>query len=247
MKSEELIREGKTKKLHSWPEDDTFVVMEFLDRITAGDGKLTDYPEGKGKIAREITEILFTMLEYNGVPTHFIRSLGENRMLVRNLEMLPFEAVIRFQVAGSFLRRYPVEKGAVLPGLVEFFLKDDERHDPLLSEEALFFLFPKAERLLPAIREHTRKTGNVFKKVFAKIGLNFIDLKLEFGLDKEGKLFVGDEISPDSFRLWNEAGESFDKDVYRKYLNDVEHKETDLVLAKYKEVLKRLREEGPHG
>lgn len=213
----EKIAEGKTKIVYSTRENDK-VILRFKDDITALDGKKHDTINGKGKINAEVSAKLFHLLEKNRIPTHFISLIGPATMKVRKLKMIPVEVVCRNIAAGHLVKNYPFfTKGEKLKKpLIEFYLKDDKLHDPLLSEEHLiaFNLMNKNE--VQKIKNITRKANRILSKFMDKLGLQLVDFKLEFGRDSRGRLRIGDELNIDCMRLWKkDTGESLDKDVYR--------------------------------
>ncbi len=214
----EKLTEGKTKTVYLTKNSDE-VLLEFRNDITALDGKKHDILKEKGSINAAVSAKIFSLLEENGIPTHFIELVAPTVMRVRRLEMIPVEVVCRNFAAGHLVKSYPfVKKGEKLRrSLIEFFLKNDLYHDPLLSEEHLtvFGLMSKEE--IRTVKKITRKINKVLSKYMLKLGLRLVDFKVEFGRDKTGKLRVGDELNIDSMRLWNlKTGESMDKDVYRQ-------------------------------
>lgn len=215
----EKISEGKTKIIYKTPEKDE-VLIEFKDDITALDGEKHDILPGKGEINATISAKLFEELEKRDVPTHFI-SLDPSKPVMRakRLEMIPIEVVCRNLAAGHFLQRFPMfTKGEKLRmPIVEFFLKNDELHDPMLVEDHLPLLGLAREEEVQKMKEITRRVNAVLLDFFQKIELTLVDFKIEFGRDSAGELMIGDELNCDSMRLWEiDTGEAFDKDVYRK-------------------------------
>jgi len=213
------ISEGKTKIVYAASEKGE-VLVEFKDDITALDGEKHDILSGKGWINAAISARLFRELEREGVPTHFI-SLDPSRPVMRakRLEMIPIEVVCRNLAAGHFLSRFPMfDKGEKLSiPVVEFYLKNDELHDPMLVEDHLPVLGLASLDEADEMKKITRKVNEVLSNFFLDIGLLLVDFKIEFGRDSEGKIVVGDEINCDSMRLWEtDTGEVLDKDIYRK-------------------------------
>lgn len=229
------IYEGKAKIVYETEEPDK-VVLEFKDTATAFDGTKKETVEGKGSLNNEISSILFTILENHGIKTHFIKKLSEREMLVWKAKRFPLELVVRNYAAGSFVKRYAVEEGTEInPPLVEFFMKNDELHDPMVCEEHIKFLNLAPIELLPEMKKIGLKVNEILKNLFEKANILLVDFKLEFGLLPDGSLAVVDEISPDGMRLWDkETKERLDKDRFRFDLGDL--------LEGYKKVLLNLKD-----
>ena len=206
------IGEGKTKIIY---ENGDRYIVEFKNDMTAFDGiKKTSF-ENKGFYNKEISVKLFKILEENGVKTHFLKDLGEDKIAVKKLKMMPVEVVCRNIAAGSILKRIPIEKGTKLNGIVEFFYKNDELHDPMISEDHIRFFGEDPEKL----KEITKKVNKILFEYLEKKGITLVDFKLEFGKFK-GEYILGDELSPDSCRFWIKD-KSYDKDVFRFDKGDV--------------------------
>ena len=232
----EKLAEGKTKIVYS-SNSPTEVILQFKDDITALDGEKHDILTGKGRMNAEITALLFTKLNQAGVPTHFLEMSDEVTMRVRRLTMLPIEVVLRNIAAGHFLVRLPYfTRGEKLRiPIVEFFLKDDAHHDPLLTEDHVVLMQHANEEEIAYMKRLTHKVNETLMPFFAKRGLTLVDFKIEFGRDSEGNLRIGDELNADSMRLWDTAtGTIFDKDVYREGAN------LNQVSKVYEDVYKRL-------
>jgi len=228
-----LLYEGKAKRLYRGSEIGT-LVMEFLDRATAFNGKKMAKPQGKGRLNAEISSILFELLKKGGIKTHYIRKIDEKRILVKKLKMFPLEVVVRNIATGSIVRRLGIEKGkAFSPPLVEFFLKDDSLGDPLICESHIFSLGIASPSEIEHIKRESLRINEILKIYFEKRGLNLVDMKLEFGRDSEENILLGDEITPDTMRLWDiKTGESYDKDVFREDKGDI--------ILVYESLLKRM-------
>ena len=231
-----LLYEGKAKRLYEGSESGA-LVMEFLDRATAFDGKKVAEPEGKGRLNAEISTILFGVLKREGIKTHYIKKIDEKRILVKKLRMFPLEVVVRNIATGSIVRRLGIEKGKVFsPPLVEFFMKDDILGDPLICEGHIFSLGIASPSEIEHIKSESLRVNEMLKIYFEKRGLNLVDMKLEFGKDGEGNIFLGDEITPDTMRLWDvKTGESYDKDVFREDKGNI--------IFVYRSLLKRMEME----
>jgi phosphoribosylaminoimidazole-succinocarboxamide synthase len=214
---------GKTKTVIS-STDPNNVILTFRDDITAGDGKKHDVLPGKGKVNATITAKLYRILAGEGIPTHLLNVIDSNRLLVRKLEMIPVEVVCRIRAAGHFVGvgKY-FRDGDKLPfPVVEFYLKDDAHHDPMLNDQHLELLRLSNASEVETMRKITLDAAHVLDSFFDDRGAILVDFKLEFGRDSEGNLMVGDELSPDSWRLWDkETREILDKDRFRKDLPQI--------------------------
>lgn len=225
-----IISEGKTKKVEDLGKE---VILHFKDDITAGDGQKHDVLQNKGSICSEITSRLMKYLNEKNIPTMFVEFLPPNKIRARKLKMLPLEVIVRFKKAGSFIRRYGGTEGEELPNpLVEFTYKNDELHDPLMCVEHLEVFGITTRQIAQEIINLSKDIGVHLREFFAKYGLDLWDMKFEFGIDEEGKVYLGDEISPDTMRL-RKSGEIFDKDIYRRDLGNP--------LDKYEVILKLCR------
>lgn len=222
-----IISEGKTKKVEDLG---TEVILHFKDDITAGDGAKHDVLYNKGFICSQITARLMKYLNYKGIYTMFIEYIPPNKIRARKLKMFPLEVIVRFKKAGSFVRRYGGVEGEELSSpLVEFTYKSDTLHDPLMCIEHLEVLGIVTREIAEKIILQAKEAGRYLKEFFEKNGLELWDMKFEFGIDAEGKVCLGDEISPDTMRL-RKSGEIFDKDIYRRDLGNP--------LEKYEVVLR---------
>ena len=217
MATTEIIK-GKVKTLFTISEPDK-VLIQYENRVTAGNGKKIDYPEGKGKVCMEISAFLFEMLEGMGIQTHYLDTFPERIMLCKKVNIIPIEVVVRNIAAGSIVRQTTLEEGQHINWpLVEFYLKDDEKDDPLLTEDRIKLMGYGNE--ISNLQFIAREVNAILKDIFRKIGLTLVDFKLEFGYDSEHNLLLVDELSPDGMRLWRE-GKSFDKDLFRKGEGDI--------------------------
>ncbi len=228
-----LLYEGKAKRVYEVDHGDK-VVIEFKDSLTAFNAEKRDEVKGKGALACDISVRLFRVLEAKGVKTHFLGRLSETSILARKLRIIPLEVIVRFVAAGSLVRRYGVEKGKALePPVVEFSLKSDELGDPLLCPSHIVSLGLATLERVRQLEEEALRAARVLRELFEERGLTLVDIKFEFGEDSEGNIYLADEISPDTMRLWL-GKESLDKDVFREDKGDV--------LAAYKEVRRRLHD-----
>ncbi|GEM86489.1 phosphoribosylaminoimidazolesuccinocarboxamide synthase [Meiothermus granaticius] len=229
----EKLYEGKAKIIYSGPEEGTYRVY-YKDDATAFNGQKRAQIPGKGEINNRISSELFRYLAEHGIPTHFIRELSGREMLVRQVEIVPLEVIVRNRTAGTFSKRYGVEEGLSLPRpLVEFSLKNDALGDPLIYDEALLGLGLVGEAELGRIKGLALQINALLKDYFAQRNLELIDFKLEFGRLPDGSLVLADEISPDTMRLWEFGSQKkLDKDRFRRDLGGVEEA--------YREVLRRV-------
>ena len=217
--SDTEIIQGKVKTVFSTSEPDK-VLIQYEDKVTAGNGKKVDYPEGKGQVCMKISELLFQTLEKYGISTHYLDTFPERIMSCKKVEIIPIEVVVRNVAAGSIVRQTTLEEGKVINWpLVEYFLKDDEKDDPLLTEDRIRLM---GDYPLRDMEQTTREVNGILGKIFREIGLTLVDMKLEFGYDVDGNLLLADELSPDGMRLWKKGtSESFDKDLFRNGNGDI--------------------------
>lgn len=218
MKKTELLYEGKAKKIW-YTEDETLLISEFKDDLTAFNGEKKSTEEGKGALNNKISTELFKLLNSKGVPTHFVEMLDENNMLHKKCDVILIEVIVRNIATGSLSRNLGIENGKVLPfTLVEFDYKNDALGDPKLNDQHCLILeLVKSSEELDYIRFMARRVNTIMQEFFADKSLNVVDFKLEFGRDLNGSIILIDELSPDNFRFWDvETGESMDKDRFRK-------------------------------
>lgn len=240
------IARGKTKVLYEQAgQPDTLVVTQ-LDSISAGDGARQDIIAGKGRLAAKTTGRIFRLLNLCGLPTHYL-SGGEddddNEMLVRRCNMLPLEVVVRGVAAGSLVKRKPgLQRGALLvPRLIEFFLKDDANHDPLIEAEQIMSNGMAAPVEVGAMSEIARLTFDILAHAWRRRDTLLVDLKLEFGRitsgDGKGSLVIADVVDNDSWRIWPQGREDrmLDKQMYRN-LESVSPQDLDRVKSAYENV-----------
>lgn len=206
-------RQGKVKTVYNVYDDPDKVLIEYKDKVTAGNGEKVDFPEGKGEVCCQISEWFFKKLE-GLVITHYISCPSSNTMLCKNVNIVPVEIICRNIAAGSIVRDTPIQEGTVFdPPLIEFNLKDDDKNDPLLTADRV-----KLMGYDPKTFVYRAKEINFhLKKTFDMIGIDLVDFKLEYGHDSKGGLCLADELSPDNMRLWKKGTrERFDKDLFRK-------------------------------
>ena len=214
-----FILQGKVKTVFELDEPDK-VLIQYEDKVTAGNGKKEAYVEDKGKVCCQISELLFRELEQCGIKTHYVSMPTHRAMAVKKVDIIPIEVVVRNIAAGSIVRQTPLEEGTVFSNpLVEFYLKDDEKDDPLLTEDRIRIMGDYPIRIL---KQRAGEVNTILKDIFNKIGFTLVDFKLEYGYDKDGNLLLADELSPDGMRLWKEGtSESYDKDLFRNANGDI--------------------------
>jgi len=231
------LYEGKAKILFEGPEPGT-IVQYFKDDATAFNNKKKGIITGKGVLNNRISEFLMMRLEEMGIQTHFIRRLNMREQLVREVEIVPLEVVVRNVVAGSLATRFGLAEGQVLPrSIVEYYYKNDELGDPMVSEEHITAFGWADTRDLDDIMSMALRVNDYLSGLFLGVGIKLVDFKLEFGRHwnehEEMRLLLADEISPDCCRLWDlKTNEKMDKDRFRRDLGNVEEA--------YQEVARRL-------
>ncbi len=235
MEKLEMLYEGKAKKVYK-TDDEKLFIIDYKDDATAFDGQKKGQILGKGVINNTMANIIFQMLEDRGIPTHFVKQLSERETLVKAVQILPLEVIIRNVAAGSFSKRYGVEEGRSLARTVlEFSYKNDDLHDPLINDDHILALELATEEQLAQIKKYAFAINDALKEYFLARDLKLIDFKLEFGLF-DGAIILADEISPDTCRLWDvHTNEKMDKDRFRRDLGNVE--ET------YQAVLERIKKQ----
>ncbi|MFW9919504.1 MAG: phosphoribosylaminoimidazolesuccinocarboxamide synthase [Candidatus Thorarchaeota archaeon] len=218
----DLVHEGKAKKVFRDEASSDNVIIEFTDNVTAGDGEKHDVIAGKGKLACDLSDFFLRFLSAKGIDTHYIKRMNETSLRCKLVTILPLEVVCRNIAAGSFCRRYGIEKGTALASpLIEFFLKDDSLHDPLISSDAAIRLKLVTQVELEFMKSVALSVNHYLSELLKQVNLTLVDFKLEFGKTSKGTILLADEISGDTIRVWNEKGESYDKDLYRKGEGDI--------------------------
>ncbi|MDR0912839.1 MAG: phosphoribosylaminoimidazolesuccinocarboxamide synthase [Methanobrevibacter sp.] len=228
-----LIYSGKAKSVYEYKDEDK-VVVSFRDDITAGDGEKKDSLSKKGYYNTLISTKLFEILEENGIATQLVKLIDSSSMVSKKLEMIPLEVIARNLATGSLIRRFPFEeKTPFNPPIIQFDFKNDEFHDPMLNDDIAIALKIATKEDLAEIREITLKINEVLSKFLDENGILLVDFKLEFGKDNNGNIILGDEISPDTCRFWdNKTHETLDKDLFRKGEGDV--------MSAYHEIFNRI-------
>ena len=236
MQKEAMLYEGKGKKLFA-TSDENVVIAEFKDDLTAFNAEKKGAESGKGALNCQISSLLFELLSKNGVESHYIKRLNDIDMLCKKVSIIPIEVVVRNIATGSLTKRLGISEGSVLPfALVEFYYKDDALGDPIINDEHCKILgLVKEQGELEVLKAEARKVNEILRDFFDKRGLKLVDFKLEFGRDKDSKIILADEISPDSCRFWDkQTNQKLDKDRFRQNLGSVK--------VAYEEVLKRILE-----
>jgi len=230
------LYEGKAKILYEGPEPGT-LVQYFKDDATAFNAQKHDVIEGKGVLNNRLSEFFMTGLNDIGVPTHFIRRINMREQLIRQVEIIPLEVVVRNRAAGSMSQRLGLPEGQPLPRpIVEFYYKDDKLGDPLVTEEHILAFNWAAQQDIDDIISLALRVNDFLSGLFLGVGIKLVDFKIECGRIWDGdfqRIILADEISPDSCRLWDvKTGQKLDEDVFRRDLGSL----TDA----YSEVARRL-------
>lgn len=212
-----LLYEGKAKRIFTTDQDDVLRV-EYKDEVTAGNGAKKDHLEGKGRLNNLITSKIFQYLKDQGLESHFIEQLSDTEQLVKKVEIIPLEVVVRNIAAGSITKRLGFDKGHEFEQpLVEFFYKNDDLNDPLITDDHVKLLNLANDDEIATLKEAALGINEHLKALMAKMDLRIVDYKIEFGRTADGKIILADEISPDTCRIWAlDSDENFDKDVYRE-------------------------------
>ncbi|MCD8049011.1 MAG: phosphoribosylaminoimidazolesuccinocarboxamide synthase [Clostridia bacterium] len=232
MEKLDMLYEGKAKKVYLTDDEDALIVS-YKDDATAFNGLKEGSIDGKGVVNNRMTNLIFKMLERNGVQTHLIEELNDRETLVKKVSIVPLEVIVRNVAAGSFSKRFGVEEGTLLASpTLEFCYKNDDLGDPMINDYQIYALNLATPEEIKAISEMTFKINDLLCAFFKEIGIRLIDFKIEFGR-YHGSVILADEISPDTCRLWDiNTNEKLDKDRFRRDLGNVE--------GAYEEVFKRL-------
>jgi len=232
MEKKEQLYEGKAKKVFA-TDDPDLVIVSYKDDATAFNGLKKGTIEGKGVINNKMTNYMFKLLEKEGVPTHFVEELSDRETLVKKVEIVKLEVIIRNVAAGSFSKRMGVEEGkALLTPILEYSYKNDDLGDPFINDYYALALGIATKEELDTIAKYAFKVNEFMLKYFKEIGIDLIDFKIEFGRFK-GQILLADEISPDTCRFWDsKTHEKLDKDRFRRDMGGVEDA--------YKEIRRRI-------
>lgn len=235
MEKKEMLYEGKAKKVFA-TDDPELLIVQYKDDATAFNGLKKGTISGKGIINNQMSNRLMMLLEKNGVPTHFVKELSERETLVKKVNIVPLEVIVRNIAAGSFSKHYGVEEGVVFDKpTIEFSYKNDALGDPLLNFHHALALKVATNRELQTIERYAMRINGLLQNFWAACGVTLVDFKMEFGRLSDGSIVLADEISPDTSRLWDAGtGEKLDKDRFRRDLGGVEEA--------YAEIMRRLEE-----
>ena len=222
MTKDQLLYEGKAKKLYA-TEDPTVLLVEYKDSATAFNGEKKEEIDGKGVLNNRITSLIFEKLKANGIASHFVKQLSATEQLVKKVEIIPIEVVVRNIAAGSLAKRLGLEEGTPLKRpIVEFYYKDDALGDPFITTEHIDVLDLATSEEVTAMYDGALAVNKVLQPIFADVDVTLIDFKLEFGRDTNGDVLLADEISPDTCRLWDtKTKQKLDKDVFRRDLGNL--------------------------
>ncbi len=234
MEKREQLYEGKAKKVFA-TENEDFCIVSYKDDATAFDGAKKGSISGKGVVNNKMSNYLMEKLEAEaGIPTHFVEEINDREAVVRKVSIVPLEVIVRNIAAGSFSKRFGVEEGTpLLCPTLEFCLKNDDLHDPMVNEYHIIACGWATKEDIETITDYTFRINNYLKEYFKGIGVDLVDFKIEFGKTKDGKIILADEISPDTCRFWDsKTHEKLDKDRFRRDLGNVE--------GAYQEMMRRV-------
>ena len=227
------LYEGKAKKVYA-TEDPNLVIVSYKDDATAFDGTKKGTIRGKGSVNNRMSNFLMKKLEAAGIPTHFVEELNDRETVVKKVQIVPLEVIVRNVSAGHFSSRYGVEEGIAFDEpVLEFSYKNDDLHDPLLNTSHALALKLATREEIDTIKSMALRINEILKDFFAQCGVRLIDFKLEFGKTADGQIVLADEISPDTCRFWDaKTNEKLDKDRFRRDLGNVEEA--------YQEMMRRV-------
>src|SRR5699024_2285951 len=230
-----LLYEGKAKRIFS-TEQPGVLRVEYKDEVTAGNGAKKDYIEGKGRLNNQITSRIFNFIKARGIESHFIEQTSETEQLVKSVDIIPLEVVVRNIAAGSITKRLGFEKGHEFESpLVEFFYKNDNLNYLLITEDHIQLLHLASEEDIELLKNAAKAINAVLVQLMDEMELRLVDFKIEFGRNKSGQIILADEISPDTCRIWDKYSDTnFDKDVYRE--------DTGSIIETYQTFLNKLEE-----
>ena len=232
MKQMEQIYEGKAKKVYLTDDPDC-VIVSYKDDATAFNGQKRGTIVGKGVVNNKVSNHFFKLLESKGVPTHYVEQLSDRETVVRKVDIVPVEVIVRNKAAGSFTKRMGVAEGTeLLCPILEYSYKNDELGDPFINSYYVRALGLATDEEMEKIKVYSFKVNEILSVYLKEFGVELIDFKLEFGRF-HGDIILADEISPDTCRFWDiETGKKLDKDRFRRDLGDVEEA--------YQEIIRRL-------
>lgn len=233
MEKLEQLYEGKAKKVFKTDDENCYIVA-YKDDATAFNGQKKGTISGKGAINNRVTNHLMSLLEKEGIPTHFVKALSDRETVVKKVAIIPLEVIVRNIAAGSLSKRLGLPEGTKMSRTVlEFCYKDDDLGDPMVNDYHILAMNYATEAELKLISDYSIKVNKILTDYLKAVNIALIDFKLEFGKTPDGTVILADEISPDTCRFWDSTtGEKLDKDRFRRDLGDVE--------GAYNEVMKRL-------
>ncbi|WP_204180103.1 MULTISPECIES: phosphoribosylaminoimidazolesuccinocarboxamide synthase [unclassified Staphylococcus] len=230
-----LLYEGKAKRIFSTAQSDVLRI-KYKDEVTAGNGAKKDFIEGKGRLNNQITSRIFSLIQDRDINSHFIEQLSETEQLVKSVDIIPLEVVVRNIAAGSITKRLGFDKGHKFESpLVEFFYKNDDLNDPLITEDHIQLLNIASKDEIEKLKDAAITINSVLLELMDDMDLRLVDFKIEFGRSTNGQILLADEISPDTCRIWDKYSDTnFDKDVYRE--------DTGSIIDTYQTFLNKLEE-----
>ena len=233
MEKKEQLYEGKAKKVFATDDPNCYIVS-YKDDATAFNGLKKGTIVGKGVVNNKMSNYLMSLLEKEGIPTHFVEELSDRETLVKKVSIVPLEVIVRNVAAGSFSKRVGCPEGTELKTtILEYCYKDDELGDPMVNDYHILAMGWATKEELDTIADYTFRINEFLKAFFKKINVDLIDFKIEFGRTPDGKIILADEISPDTCRFWDSTThEKLDKDRFRRDLGNVEDA--------YAEMMKRI-------
>jgi phosphoribosylaminoimidazole-succinocarboxamide synthase len=233
MEKQELLYEGKAKKIYATDEQDVLWVA-YKNEATAFNGQKKAEISGKAQLNNQISSLLFSMLHEQGITTHFVKQLSDHEQAVKKVEIVPLEVVVRNATAGSLAKRIGVEEGIRFEQpIVELYYKDDALGDPLILAEHAIFLKAATQEEIDSLKAQALQINKVLSKFFKDKDIFLVDFKLEFGRTSQGDIILADEISPDTCRFWDvHTNEKLDKDVFRRDLGGL--------TEAYEKILQRI-------
>jgi len=223
MEKLDLLYEGKAKKVYR-TDDPRYYIIEYKDEATAFDGKKKGIIQGKGTINNKVSAVFFQLLEENGVPTHFVELLSPTEMLVKKVDIIPLEVIVRNYAAGSISKRLGLEEGLKFDQpVVEFSYKNDELGDPMVNNYHILAMKLATEEEINTLTQQALRVNQILSQFLLEKNIILVDFKLEFGKTPEGHIVLADEISPDTCRFWDSTTmEKLDKDRFRRDMGGVE-------------------------
>ncbi len=232
MKKTQMLYEGKAKKVYA-TDDPSVVLVDYKDDATAFNGLKKGTISGKGAVNNKVSNLLFQMLEKNGIETHYIEQISDRETFVKKVQIVPVEVIVRNIAAGSMSKRLGVTEGTLLKtAVLEYSYKNDELGDPMINDYHIYAMGLATKEEMDFIAQTSFKVNKLLQEFFAKLNITLVDFKLEFGR-YEGRIVLADEISPDTCRFWDmKTGQKLDKDRFRRDLGEVEEA--------YIEILRRV-------